>query len=111
MALVGDIGGGELLVVFAAILMLFGGKRLPSIARSIGRTFEDMRRASQDFRDQLMNADAGTPEGDVPPRPSLTTHPSAGQNISEKQAGTTADAPGTGEPNPAKETPSRDLAG
>jgi sec-independent protein translocase protein TatA len=56
-ALIGDIGGGELLLVLAATLMLFGGKKLPSIARTLGRTVEDLRRASQDFRDQLMNAD------------------------------------------------------
>ncbi len=56
-ALIGDIGGGELLVVLAAILMLFGGRKLPSVARMLGKTVEDLRRASQDFREQLLNAD------------------------------------------------------
>lgn len=55
--LFGDIGGPELFVVFAAILLLFGGKRLPSIARQIGRMAEDLRRASQEFKDQLLRAD------------------------------------------------------
>jgi sec-independent protein translocase protein TatA len=57
LALIGDIGGGELLLVMSAVLMLFGSKRLPAIARSLGKTLEDLRRASQDFRSQLMNAD------------------------------------------------------
>jgi sec-independent protein translocase protein TatA len=56
-ALFGDIGGGELLVVLAAILLLFGGNRLPSMARQIGRMVEELRKASQNFKDQLMNAD------------------------------------------------------
>jgi sec-independent protein translocase protein TatA len=75
-ALFGDIGGGELLVVFAAILLLFGGKRLPSIARSIGKATENLRRASQDFKDQLLRADVedtpapASPNRLPPPDPS-----------------------------------------
>jgi len=33
----GSPGAGEMLVVFLAILLLFGAKRLPGIARSLGR--------------------------------------------------------------------------
>ena len=68
-ALLGDIGGGELLVVFGAILLLFGGKRLPSIARQIGRTVDDLRKASQDFKNQLMHADE---DDDTLPGPEVT---------------------------------------
>ena len=57
LAFLGDVGGGEVLVIFAAILILFGSKRLPEIARSIGRTLEELRRASENFRDQIMKAD------------------------------------------------------
>ena len=53
----GSPGAGELLIIFIVVLVLFGPKRLPSIARSIGRMLEEIRRASQDFRDQLMRAD------------------------------------------------------
>lgn len=65
LALFGDVGGGEMLVVLAAILLLFGGKRLPSIARTVGKTLSDLRRASQDFKDQVLHADEtldGKPE-------------------------------------------------
>ena len=62
--LIGDVGGGEILLIAAAILMLFGGKRLPSIARTIGKTVADLRRASQDFKDQLLNA-AEPPSDDI----------------------------------------------
>lgn len=57
LGLIGDVGGGELLVILAAILMLFGGKRLPSMARTLGKTAEMLRRTADDFRDQLLNAD------------------------------------------------------
>jgi sec-independent protein translocase protein TatA len=77
---IGEIGTGELLVVLAAALLLFGSRRLPEIARSIGRAVEELRRASQKFRDQLMNADgAAAPEaepGDHPGRPPGAKAPS-----------------------------------
>ena len=37
-------GAGEILVLFLVVLVLFGPKRLPEIARTIGRVVEDLRR-------------------------------------------------------------------
>ncbi len=53
----GAPGGGEILVVFLVILVLFGPKRLPEVARSVGRVLEELRKASQDFKDQIMSID------------------------------------------------------
>ncbi|MDE0838147.1 MAG: twin-arginine translocase TatA/TatE family subunit [Kiritimatiellae bacterium] len=50
-------GGGELLVLFLVILVMFGPKRLPEVARSVGRVLDELRRASQDFKDQIMSID------------------------------------------------------
>lgn len=51
----GGPGYGEVILVFLAVLVLFGPKRLPEIARMLGKTLQDLRRASQDFRDQVMS--------------------------------------------------------
>jgi TatA/E family protein of Tat protein translocase len=56
-AFLNAIGPYELLILFAIILLLFGPRRLPEIARIIGKAVEQLRRASQDFRDQVMNLD------------------------------------------------------
>jgi len=58
--------GGEMLVVFVVALLLFGPRRLPEIARAIGKALELLRRSSQDFKDQVMNIDR-EPPGPVPP--------------------------------------------
>lgn len=50
-------GGGEILIIFLVILVLFGPRRLPEVARSIGRVLEELRKASQDFKDQVMSID------------------------------------------------------
>lgn len=55
----GSPGMGELLLISAVVLLLFGPKRLPEIARMIGRTLDELRKASQDFRDQIMQIDDG----------------------------------------------------
>jgi sec-independent protein translocase protein TatA len=57
LALIGDVGGMELLVILGAILILFGGKGLPGIARSIGKITRDLQHASDDFKKQLLTAD------------------------------------------------------
>jgi Sec-independent protein translocase protein TatA len=61
-------GGGEMLLVFAAVLLFFGPKRLPEIARTIGKAMEYLRRTSQDFREQVMKIEEEIPPIDVSPK-------------------------------------------
>ena len=68
----GTVGGFELLVLFAAILLLFGPRRLPEIARSLGRVLQDLRRASDDFRGEIMRIDELPPEDPPAPSPAPT---------------------------------------
>ncbi len=53
----GSMGPLELLVIFVVILLLFGPSRLPEIARSIGRALNELRRASDEFRHEIMSID------------------------------------------------------
>lgn len=54
-------GTGEILVLFLVVLVLFGPRRLPELARWMGKTVEYLRRASQDFRDQIVSLDKPAP--------------------------------------------------
>jgi Tat protein translocase TatB subunit len=49
------IGMTELLVVFVIGLLVLGPKRLPSLARSLGRSLAEFRRASDDIRRDFMD--------------------------------------------------------
>ena len=50
------IGPMEMGLIFVVFLMLFGAKKLPEVARQMGRLMEDLRRASTDFKRQLHEA-------------------------------------------------------
>jgi sec-independent protein translocase protein TatA len=56
-----SIGGGEWLLILFVFLLLFGPKKLPAMARSLGRTMAELRRASRDVQNELMVADLDPP--------------------------------------------------
>ncbi len=43
--------GSELLVILFIVLLLFGARRLPDLARSLGTSVRELRRASQEDED------------------------------------------------------------
>jgi sec-independent protein translocase protein TatA len=42
------IGGSELILILAILLLLFGGSKLPSLARGLGQSVKEFKKASQD---------------------------------------------------------------
>jgi len=52
-------------VVLVIALLVFGPHKLPELARNLGKSLAEFRRASNDLRRSIMEADAPTP----PPRP------------------------------------------
>lgn len=53
----GSMSGGEILLIMLAMLLLFGSKKLPSMARNLGKSIETFRRASREMTDEIMRAD------------------------------------------------------
>ena len=50
-----NIGMPELIVIFAIALIVLGPKRLPELARSLGKGIAEFRRASNDLRREFMD--------------------------------------------------------
>lgn len=44
-----NIQGGQLLLILFVALILFGGKRLPELAKTIGKAVNEFRRAATDL--------------------------------------------------------------
>ncbi|MAJ89590.1 MAG: twin-arginine translocase subunit TatB [Acidimicrobiaceae bacterium] len=52
----GNLGSGELLVIFFVALVVLGPKRLPDAARQVGRAVHEIRRMSGGFQREIREA-------------------------------------------------------
>ncbi|TFF38306.1 Sec-independent protein translocase subunit TatA/TatB [Mucilaginibacter psychrotolerans] len=50
-----NIGSGEMILIVFAALMLFGGEKLPEIARGLGKGIRDFKDASEDVKREINN--------------------------------------------------------
>lgn len=48
-----DIGLPELIVIFVVALLVFGPKRLPELAKALGKGMGELKRAFQDVKEQV----------------------------------------------------------
>ncbi len=88
------IGMTELMVIFVIGLVVLGPKRLPELARSLGRSLAEFRRASNDMRRDFMSV---TEDANAEP-PVLD----AGRPAAAKPAPTAEPAPAAVEGKPAE---------
>jgi sec-independent protein translocase protein TatA len=81
-----SIGGGEILILLVIILLFFGAKRIPDLARSLGRGTREFREgirevASVDDKDEVVRDRKKTQE-----EPSLDEAPRSETPGVEKEA-------------------------
>lgn len=50
-----NIGGSEMVLIFAVALMLFGGKKLPELARGLGKGLREFKDASDGIKREIHN--------------------------------------------------------
>ena len=51
-----NLGGQELLVILVIILVLFGARKLPELARGMGQAIREFQKAKDEFGDELNRA-------------------------------------------------------
>jgi sec-independent protein translocase protein TatA len=66
-----NIGGQELILILLIVLVLFGAKKLPELARGMGQAIREFQKAKDEFSDELHNAD----KNDVAAKPATSTVP------------------------------------
>jgi sec-independent protein translocase protein TatA len=52
----GELGGGEIMVIMLAVLLLFGANKIPGIARSLGSGIREFKDATSGMRQELERA-------------------------------------------------------
>lgn len=53
---VGFLGGWELILILAVVLILFGAKKLPELAKGLGQGIKEFKKAANDVQNEISNA-------------------------------------------------------
>ena len=75
------LGGWEWVIVILAVLLLFGAKKIPELARGMGQGIKEFKKATREVTDEIHNA---TEEKPAAPNKSVTDGQSqSGQTVSQ----------------------------
>ncbi|HSN68250.1 MAG TPA: Sec-independent protein translocase protein TatB [Thermoanaerobaculia bacterium] len=116
----GNLGFGELLMVFAVALVVFGPRKLPEIGRTIGGALREFRRATNDLKNTLdeevrvdevkksLDSVRQTAASALTPVPETVTRSAPGQAAHRETTPASLDTPAADTTAPA--TPDRSAA-
>ena len=94
-----NLAGPDLIVILLIILVLFGAKKLPELARGMGQAVKEFQKAKDEFSDELNKA--GTDANKTAEvKPAASTLPR-----------NTDSSPTVAKPNPQQNNPPGDQAG
>ena len=58
------IGGPEIIIVLLFVVMFFGSKKIPELAKGLGRAMREVKDASNDIKKEIRNS-AGSIKDDL----------------------------------------------
>ena len=77
-----NLGGGEIILILALVLILFGAKKLPELAKGLGTGIKEFKKATREVTEEVSNAmdETPTPQKRLPtatptPTPSSEVNP------------------------------------
>ena len=74
-----NLGGPDLLVILLIILVLFGAKKLPELARGLGQAIKEFQKAKDEFGDELNKAGTSETAKTSPPQATVPQNPTGTQ--------------------------------
>lgn len=66
-----NLGFGELFIIFAVVLLLFGAKRIPEIAGAFGKGIKEFKRNMNDAQRAITEPEGGNERLSPPPAASV----------------------------------------
>lgn len=74
------LGTPEIILICFVILLLFGAKRLPDLARGLGKSIREFKKASSEAENDIRQAIDEQPKTPPPTKPAATTPPPSSNN-------------------------------
>ncbi len=68
-AFIGTLGAQEIMLIFLVVLLLFGAKKLPELARGIGKSMGEFKKAREEFEHEITTAEVETTKPKPKPAP------------------------------------------
>lgn len=55
-----NIGSGEILIIAVVLLLLFGGRKLPELARGLGESGKELKKAKKEIDEAFLDVKSET---------------------------------------------------
>src|SRR3954470_11576188 len=68
MTMLAMLNGWEIVLILAVVLILFGAKRLPELAKGLGHGIKEFKKATRDVTDEIQRSVEDDPYHQPPPR-------------------------------------------
>ena len=90
-----NFGGPDLIIILLIILVLFGAKKLPELAKGLGQAIKEFQKAKDEFGDELHKAGETKPNVQPPQStvartdsaPAPTAQPDPNQSVNPGKQG------------------------
>lgn len=66
LAFIEGVGGPELMMIMFVVLLLFGGKKLPELAKGLGKSVREFKKAASGVEEEFKRAIEEAPETPAP---------------------------------------------
>jgi sec-independent protein translocase protein TatA len=60
----GNLGAGEIILIVLVILLLFGAKKIPELARGLGKGMSEFKKGLKDVEKEIKEADGEDKKND-----------------------------------------------
>ena len=90
-----NLGGGEIILILALILILFGARKLPELAKGLGQGIKEFKKATRDVTEEVSHAMDETPpppppQKRLPENTAQSPQADAAQTVSQSTPGVKA---------------------
>ena len=71
-------GGGQIILILILVLIMFGAKKIPELAKGLGKGINEFKKATREVTDEINNAETPAAMSPAPKAPPANTTAQSG---------------------------------